>query len=390
MSVSNQLIERYWDYCSTTPIAPRVLSVMQDTLANCYANPASSHRWGNVARERVEDARYMLGQLLNVQSRELYFTSGATESNQLAILGGLDRVGPHHIITQKTEHSAVLKPINHMVSQGCEQSILSVDSQGLIDVDQLKSSIKPETRLISIMHINNELGTIQPIAEIGECIAQYAHPDCLFHVDGAQSTGKIDIDLAQLNVDLFSLSAHKFYGPKGVGALYVRRRSPRRQTTLKLSPLSFGGGQERGLRPGTLATHQIVGLGMAAQEAQTELNSEGPQRTKNLINLLFKGLVNLDPSLIRRGTGEAPHVLSVTLSPHVLEAIEECWSHIAFSRGSACRSSTGGPSPILTAIGLSSEAASHTCRFGLGRFVSTQEIEENLILLSRHLKERGG
>ena len=215
------------------------------------------------------------------------------------------------------------------------------------------------------MHINNEVGSVQPIEKISELISNEAHPDCLFHVDGAQSTGKIPINLSQLEVDLFSLSAHKFYGPKGIGALYVKRRSTRRPI-LKLPPISFGGGQERGLRPGTLATHQIIGLGLAAEIAQRDLSSSAHVKLREKVNRLWTGLKKIDPTIKRRGTGEAPHILSVTISTELLSLIEEKWSHIAFSRGSACQSSHGTPSKVLTAMGLTSEEASRTLRFGLG------------------------
>lgn len=376
-------IERYWDYCATTPLSPEVIREMSDSLARDYANPSSAHLWGLAARDRIEDARLSLAKLLGVQARELFFTGGATESNQIAILGTHARVSqPGHIITQATEHSAVLGPFRALERRGFEITVLPVDSSGRIDVNQLKSLINERTQLISIMHINNEIGTTHPIGEIADLIAQTASPDCLFHVDGAQSTGKISIDLSALGVDLFSLSAHKFYGPKGIGALYVRRRSPRRPS-LKLPPISFGGDQERGLRPGTLATHQIIGLGVAAEEAHADLSSGGTDALTEKVSLLWAGLRSLDPLAIRRGSGEAPHILSVTLSPQILERIEEHWAHIAFSRGSACHSQRGQPSPILTALGLSAEEASRTCRFGLGRFTTIAEIEEELTLLSR-------
>ena len=375
----------YWDHCASTPVSPTVIKQMTRSLTTHHANPSSAHPWGYAVREEIENARDQLARLLKVQAREIFFTSGATEANNIAILSGLKRVGLHHVITQKTEHSAVLKPIKTLVEQGCTATVLNVDRKGYIDLDQLKNEINADTRLVSLMHINNEIGTMQAIAEIAELIAKHAHPECLFHVDGAQSAGKIPIDLKALNIDLFSLSAHKFYGPKGVGALYVNRKSPRRSQALKLPPLFLGGQHERGLRPGTLASHQIIGLGQAAQEAKEALKTLEDQRLHTLVNELYQGLKGLDPSACRQGGGEAPHVLSITVSKPTLSAIEEAWGHIAFSRGSACQSSSGKASHVLTALGLTSEEASRTLRFGLGRDNHLREVQENLKLLKSYL-----
>ena len=374
--------EVYWDHCATTPLSPGVIEAMSEALKRHFANPSSAHRWGQASRDLIESARASLAALLGVQARELFFTSGATESNQIALLSTPERVSsPGHIITQETEHSAVLGPINALKQRGYEVSTLRVNSLGLVSVEQVAQAIRPETQLVSIMHANNEIGTVQPIAAIGELIAHTASPHCLFHVDGAQSTGKIPLDLDALQVDLFSLSAHKFNGPKGIGALYIKRRSKRRGL-LKLPPISFGGGQERGVRPGTLATHQIIGLGVAAKEARSALAAQENIRLKEKVDRLWAGLQALDPSSKRQGTGGAPHVLSVTVSNELLSLIEERWAHIAFSRGSACHSSQGSPSHVLTALGLSSEEASRTLRFGLGLSTSIEEIDESLSILA--------
>ena len=375
----------YWDHCASTPVSPTVIEAMVNSIQNHSANPSSSHIWGYAVREEIEEARDHLARLLKVQAREIFFTGGATEANNLAILSGFKRVGSHHIISQNTEHSAVLKPIQALVDQGCDASILPVDSKGYVSPEQIKESITPHTRLVSIMHINNEIGTMQAIAEMTEVINQYAHPDCLFHVDGAQSTGKVPIDLKELDIDLFSLSAHKFYGPKGVGALYVNRKSSRRSTTLKLPPLTFGGQHERGLRPGTLASHQIVALGQAAKEAEQELCTFQHHHLSQLVDQLYHGLIQLDPQAQRQGGGEAPHVLSLTVSPDTLAAIEHIWGHIAFSRGSACQSNAKQASHVLRALGLSSEEANRTLRFGLGRSNSSIEIQNNLNRLQTYL-----
>lgn len=378
-------LHAYWDHCASTPVSPTVIEAITRSLYSHSANPSSSHAWGYAVRDDIEEARYQLARLLKVQAREIFFTSGATEANNIAILSGLKRYGPHHIISQETEHSAVLNPIQSLIEQGCEASILPVDSRGYVDLDQIKACITKHTRLVSIMHINNEIGTMQALADIAEVIAQKAHPQCLFHVDGAQSTGKVPIDLKDLKVDLFSLSAHKFYGPKGVGALYINRKSARRPSVLKLAPLMFGGQHERGLRPGTLASHQIVGLGQAALEATQELNKASTNPLVQLREELHNGLMKLDPKAIRRGGGEAPHVLSLTVSPEVLTAIEQVWGHIAFSRGSACQSSSKQASHVLRAIGLSTEEANRTLRFGLGYSNTSDEIQKNLKLLESHL-----
>lgn len=356
---------------------------MTHSLAQGFANPSSSHRWGAKARDEVEVGRAQLAELIGANARDLIFTSGATEANNLAIFGVARRSEtPIHIISQVTEHSAVLEPLQILSQQGHEVTLLPVSSTGMIDLDQLRAALKPHTRLVSLMYANNETGVKQPIAQIGQLLMNDADPQCLFHVDAAQAIGKFTIDLSQLDIDLLSLSAHKFYGPKGIGALFLRRRNSRRRT-LELPPLFFGGSQERGLRPGTTPSHQIVGMGVAALEAMEDLKKGGEQRLCDLREYLLEGLRSIDPHIERRGSPEgAPHVLSVTLSLHVFRQIEERWSHIAYSRGSACHSSSGRPSYVLTAMGLSSEQCSKTLRFGLGRYTTKEEIDHALRLLT--------
>ena len=373
----------YWDHCATTPPSSGVVDGMTTSLKLEFANPSSSHQWGAQARDHIEDARVQLAQLIGARARDITFTSGATEANNLAIFGVAAQTHPPiHIITQQTEHDAVLAPLKELKRQGHTVTTLPVDHEGLINLEHLADALTPKTRLISIMHVNNETGTQQPIEEIVRLIRSSAHPHCLIHVDAAQSVGKIPIDLRSLNADLLSLSAHKFYGPKGVGALYARRTAPHRPP-LKLPPLVMGGSQERGLRPGTLPTHQIVGLGIAAQEAMSHLNAGGEQIVRARCQQLYQGLKLLDPSATRRGAlTRAPHVLSVTLAPRILERIQDRWGHVAFSRGSACQSTSGRPSPVLTAMGMSSEEAARTLRFGLGRGTTSQEIDQTLDLLT--------
>lgn len=377
----------YWDHCATTPISTRVIEAMSDSMRDHFANPSSSHRWGSAARDSVEDARLDLAELLGASPRELIWTSGATESNNLVLFGVAQASSaPLHIISQVTEHSAVLEPLAELERRGHEVTLLSVDSQGHINLNELERALRPHTRLVSLMHANNEIGALNPLKEIGDLIKERASAECIFHVDAAQTVGKIPIDLKALKVDFLSLSAHKFYGPKGVGALY-RCRSSRsgigRSSTIALPPLFFGGHQERGVRPGTLATHQVVGLGVAAQEALADLANGGEARVRARVTQLYEGLQRFDSDLIRRSPAEgAPHVLSVTASPPLLELIEERWPHIAFSRGSACQSTSAAPSHVLLALGLSAYEASHTIRFGLGRDTSSEEISEALKLLA--------
>ena len=377
----------YWDHCATTPTSPRVIEAMGRSLSEHFANPSSGHMWGARARDTVEEARVHLAELLGASARELIWTSGATEANNISIFGAASRAAqPIHMISQVTEHSAVLEPIAELERRGHQVTRLSVNAQGMIDLAELDAALKPETRLVTLMHANNEVGSLLPLVEVGELIRARAHPECIFHVDAAQSVGKIPINLAKLEVDLLSLSAHKFYGPKGVGALYIRRATGRTldrrsssRSPLRLPPLCLGGAQERGVRPGTLATHQIVGLGVAAREAIDDLADGGEPRLRALTQQLYRGLKRLDPQARRRSPESgAPHILSITLDPALLERIEDHWSHIAFSRGSACHSTAHAPSHVLLALGLSSEEASRTLRFGLGRSTTSQEVSEAL------------
>jgi len=367
-----------------------VIETMSASLGMHFANPSSGHRWGARARDSIEEARITLAELLGASPRDLIWPSGATESNNIALFGVADQTNkPMHIISQVTEHSAVLEPLAELKRRGHQVTLLPVNAQGMIDVATLRSALRPETRLVTLMHANNETGALSPIDEIGVLLRQHAPTGCIFHVDAAQTVGKLPINLEAMEVDLLSLSAHKFYGPKGVGALYIRRYTARthspyiaQRPSLRLPPLCLGGHQERGVRPGTLATHQIVGLGTAAREAIDDLAQEGDTRLRALVQTLYQGLTRIDPSAIRRSPEcGAPHVLSITLSAEVLEHLESRWSHIAYSRGSACHSNSGEPSHVLLALGLTPEEASRTVRFGLGRSTTHQQVSEALQLL---------
>lgn len=379
--------ELYWDHCATTPTSSRVVEAMSASLRDHFANPSSGHRWGGAARDTVEEARINLATLLGASPRDLAWTSGATESNNLAIFGvAASAQEPIHIISQVTEHSAVLEPLAELRRRGHQVTLLPVNSEGHISLTELRRALRPQTRLVSIMHANNEIGALSPIHEIGALLRAEAPDECLFHVDAAQTVGKTPISLSSLPVDLLSLSAHKLYGPKGIGAIYIRNYTRRREAlrpAVKIPPLLFGGHQERGVRPGTTATHQIVGLGVAALEAQEYLRSGGEAKLRARVERLYEGLAQLDPDISRRSPiRSAPHVLSVTLSAPLLERVEACWGHIAFSRGSACQSSSSAPSHVLLALGLTSEEASRTVRFGLGRDITDLEIDTALKLLS--------
>ena len=371
----------YWDHCATTPVSPSVVQSMSAALTDHFANPSSAHRWGARARDLVEDSRVAVAMLLGASPREIFWTSGATEANNLALFGAAASAEARcHIISQVTEHSAVLEPLEELDRQGHDVTLLTVNAHGVIDIEALRAAICPETRIVSLMYANNEIGALQPIAEVGALLREIA-PQCLFHVDCAQAVGKLSIDLKTLPVDLLSLSAHKLYGPKGVGALYIRRSAVERGA-LAISPLLRGGEQERRVRPGTLATHQIVGLGVAAHEAVEHLATGETERLRALNQQLLQGLQQIDSELIRRGHADgAPHVLSVTVSLRTLILIESKWRHVAFSQGSACHSLSSEPSHVLRALGLNAEEASRTIRFGLGRATTAQEIEDALTLL---------
>ncbi|WP_374334832.1 IscS subfamily cysteine desulfurase [Leeia sp.] len=360
----------YLDYSATTPIDPRVAEKMIPWLTEHFGNPASrSHAYGWEAEEAVELARKQVADLLNADPKEIVWTSGATESDNLAIKGAAHFYSSKgkHLITLKTEHKAVLDTMREMERQGFEVTYLSPKPNGLVDMDELAATIRPDTILVSIMMVNNEIGVIQPIAEIGELCRSRG---VLFHVDAAQATGKVVIDLAVLKVDLMSLSAHKSYGPKGVGALYVRRK-PR----VRLEAQIHGGGHERGMRSGTLATHQIIGMGEAYRIAREDMASEN-ERIRMLRDRLWRGLSQIEEVHLNGDMdARVPHNLNVSFNFVEGESLIMALKALAVSSGSACTSASLEPSYVLRALGRSDELAHSSIRFTLGRFTTEAEID---------------
>lgn len=360
----------YLDYMSTTPIDPRVSQKMLACLENHFGNAASrSHIYGWQANETIEHARQQVASLINADPREIIWTSGATEADNLAIKGAAlfyQRKGKH-IITCQTEHKAVLDSCHFLERQGFTVTYLAPQQDGLIELQQIKNAIRDETVLISIMHVNNEIGVIQDIQAIGELARANG---IIFHVDAAQSAGKIPIDMQQIKVDLMSFSAHKLYGPKGIGALYVRR-TPR----VHLEPLLHGGGHEYGLRSGTLATHQIIGMGEAFQITK-EIFQEENQRIQMLHDRLWNGLKNL-PDIYLNGHEQKRVAgnLNITFANIEGESLLLALKDLAVSTGAACTSASIEPSHVLRAIGRNRELANSTIRFCIGRFTTEPEID---------------
>ena len=373
----------YMDYAATTPVDPRVAAAMAEclTLEGSFGNASSTgHRPGAAARRRVEEARGQVAQLIGAEPASIVWTSGATESNNLAILGAAryHRDRGTHVITAKTEHKAVLDPCRQLEKEGFRVTYLRPDRDGIVAPDQVAEALTPDTVLVSIMHVNNEIGVIQDIEAIGRSCRER---DVLLHVDGAQSVGKIPVDVASLHVDLLSFTAHKFYGPKGSGALYVRRR-PR----LGLAPLMFGGGQEGGVRSGTLATHQIVGLGAACAIANAELASDA-QRIEALRERLLTGLealgnVHFNGHPQRR----IAHVLNVSFEGIEGESLIFGMPGLAVSTGSACNSATQEPSYVLRALGRSDALAQGSVRFSLGKFSTSDDVDYAVRVVSSQVQ----
>lgn len=360
----------YMDYSATTPVDPRVVEKMIPWLYDNFGNPASrSHIFGWKAEKAVEQARINVANLINADHKEIIWTSGATESDNLAIKGAAEFYSDRgkHIITVKTEHKAVLDTCRELESRGFEVTYLDVDEQGLIDLSDLEKSIRKDTILISVMMVNNEIGVIQDIYSIGEICRS---KNIIFHVDAAQANGKIDIDLTKLKVDLMSLSSHKIYGPKGIGALYVRRK-PR----IRIKAQIHGGGHERGLRSGTLATHQIVGMGEAFALAKEEMYQDN-EHILQLRNYLWNGICSI-PDVYLNGSLEhsVPHNLNVSFNYVEGESLMMAIKDLAVSSGSACTSASLEPSYVLRAIGRSDELAHSSIRFSLGRFSTKHDVE---------------
>jgi len=366
----------YLDYSATTPVDPRVVDKMVPWLYQNFGNPASrSHAYGWEAEEAVEQARSEVAQLVNADPREIIWTSGATESDNLAIKGAANFYSGRgkHIITVKTEHKAVLDPCRELERQGFEVTYLDVQENGLVDIEAFKAALRPDTILASVMHVNNEIGVIQDIAALGEICRDKG---VIFHVDATQGAGKVAIDLQTLKVDLMSFSAHKVYGPKGIGALYVRRK-PR----VRIEAQMHGGGHERGFRSGTLATHQIVGMGEAFRLARLEMATEN-ERIRSLRDRLYKGLSQLDEVYVNGDMVQrVPHNLNISFNYVEGESLIMAIKELAVSSGSACTSASLEPSYVLRALGRNDELAHSSIRFTLGRFTTEQEIDFAVELL---------
>ena len=362
----------YFDYSATTPVDKRVAKKMCDCLTTegNFGNPASSsHEFGWKAEEAVNQARKDVADLINANPKEIVFTSGATESDNLAIKGiaHFYKKKGNHIVTCKTEHKAVLDTCRQLEREGYEVTYLDPEDNGLIDLDKLKAALRDDTILVSIMHVNNEIGVIQDIKAIGEITRERK---IMFHVDAAQSAGKVPIDMDDLKVDLMSFSAHKIYGPKGIGALYVSRK-PR----VRLEAQMHGGGHERGMRSGTLATHQIVGMGEAFRLAKEEMAADN-ERIRMLRDRLLKGLDSIEETYINGDMEQrVPHNLNISFNFVEGESLIMALKELAVSSGSACTSASLEPSYVLRALGRNDELAHSSIRFSLGRFTTEEEID---------------
>ena len=360
----------YMDYGATTPVDSRVVDAMVPWLREHFGNPASrSHAWGWEAEAAVEKARMQVAELIGADPREIVWTSGATESINLALKGAANfyKTRGKHIVTVKTEHKAVLDTVRELERQGFEATYLAVQEDGLLDLEAFKAALRPDTILASVMFVNNEIGVIQDIAAIGAICRERG---IIFHVDAAQATGKVAIDLVTLPVDLMSLASHKTYGPKGIGALYVRRK-PR----VRIEAQMHGGGHERGMRSGTLPTHQCVGMGEAFRIARAEMGAES-ERIRMLQQRLLRGLVDIEQVFINGHTERrVPHNLNISFNFVEGESLIMGVKGLAVSSGSACTSASLEPSYVLRALGRSDELAHSSLRMTIGRFTTEEEID---------------
>lgn len=372
----------YLDYSSTNPCDERVVEAMIPWLREHYGNPASrSHAWGWEAEEAVEKARADVAALIGADPREIVWTSGATESNNLAIKGAANfyKAKGRHLITVKTEHKAVLDSMRDLERQGFEVTYLDVQEDGLLDINRLKDAIRLDTILVSVMHVNNEIGVIQDILAIGNLCRDKG---IIFHVDAAQSTGKIEIDLAKLPVDLMSLTSHKTYGPKGIGALYVRRK-PR----VRLEAQMHGGGQERGMRSGTLPTHQCVGMGEAFRIAKLEMPQD-VAKARHLQQRLLNGLKDVEQVFVNGHlTQRVPHNLNISFNFVEGESLIMGIKGLAVSSGSACTSASLEPSYVLRALGRSDELAHSSLRMTVGRYSTEEEIDYAILTIRANVNK---
>jgi len=370
----------YFDYAATTPVDPVVAEKMMGCLTQdgLFGNPASrSHKYGWQAEEAVDVARHQVADLINADAREIVFTSGATESDNLAIKGAAQYYSDKgkHVITLKTEHKAVLDTCAQLEKEGFEVTYLDVGTDGLLDMDLFRSALREDTVLVSVMLVNNEIGVLQDITTIGQLCRENG---TIFHVDAAQAAGKLPMNMATLPVDLMSLSAHKMYGPKGIGALYVRR-TPR----VRLLAQMHGGGHERGMRSGTLPTHQIVGMGVAAELALNELELE-PARVENLRQRLCKGVSQLEGVTLNGSEQQrVPHITNISVAGVDGELLLMALKDLALSSGSACTSASVEPSYVLSALGVGHELAMSSLRFSIGRYTSEEDIDSAIELIHR-------
>jgi cysteine desulfurase len=366
----------YLDYSATTPVDPRVAQKMIPFLTEQFGNAASrSHAFGWEAEKAVEEARGNVAALLNADSKEIIWTSGATEGNNLAIKGAANfyKGKGKHIVTMKTEHKAVLDTVRELERQGFEATYLDPEQDGLLDLEKFKAALRPDTVLVSVMMVNNEIGVIQPIAEIGEICRSKG---IIFHCDAVQAAGKIPIDLQKLKVDLLTVTAHKVYGPKGIGALYVRRK-PR----VRIEPQIHGGGHERGLRSGTLPTHQIAGMGEAFRIAKLEMAAES-ERIRALRDRLLAGFKDMEEVYVNGDMERRiPGNLNISFNFVEGESLIMGIKDVAVSSGSACTSASLEPSYVLRALGRSDELAHSSIRFTIGRFTTEEEIDYAVRLL---------
>ena len=372
----------YLDYSATTPIDPRVAEKMIPYITEHFGNPASrSHSFGWTAEKAVEEAREEVAKLVNADPREIVWTSGATESNNLAIKGASHFYSTKgkHILTIATEHKAVIDAVRELEREGYTATYLEPEPNGLVDLEKFKKAIRPDTVLASVMFVNNEIGVIQDIEALGNICRE---EKVIFHVDAAQATGKVDIDLEKLPVDLMSFSAHKTYGPKGIGALYVRRK-PR----IRIEAQMHGGGHERGMRSGTLATHQIVGMGEAFRIARLEMKSEN-ERIRTLRDKLLQGLQSIEEVYVNGDLKHRiPHNLNISFNYVEGESLIMAVKDIAVSSGSACTSASLEPSYVLRALGRSDELAHSSIRFSIGRFTTEADVDFTIQLLKDKIQK---
>ena len=368
----------YLDYSATTPVDPRVAEKMIPYLTEFFGNAASrSHAFGWKAEEAVETAREHVAALINADPKEIVWTSGATEGNNLAIKGAANfyKTKGKHIITQKTEHKAVLDTCRELERHGFEVTYLEVKDNGIVDLEKFKQAIRPDTILVSIMMVNNEIGVIQPVWEIAEICRSKG---IIYHCDAVQGGGRVEIDLQKFKADLLTITAHKMYGPKGIGALYVRRK-PR----VRIEAQIHGGGHERGFRSGTLATHQIVGFGEAARLAKAEMASEN-ERIRSLRDRLLAGIQDIEEAYVNGDLEKRiPHNVNVSFNFVEGESLIMAVKDLAVSSGSACTSASLEPSYVLRALGRSDELAHSSIRFTLGRFTTEEEIDYAVDLIKK-------